>query len=336
MKLTRNTLYALIQLLALRLPNVAVMLLLTRRHGAYETGVFGLAVTYALLLTVWWAGPDELAVREMARARASRALRHYAWRRLLIATALCAAAIAFTWLWGSYPPETRWFVAIVLLGTIPEGPMGVIQAGLLGYERFRPAMLVSLVQTALRLLLCGAALLAGGSLIWVAIGWTAASFASSLIALFALGDVLRQGGAELEAPGIDWRREGWAFVSIGILATLEYQVDVVLLSYFRSISEVGFYSAALTLFGAASLPAQAARLAVLPAMTRAAGGQAESLARLYRRTLRYLLALALPVAVLGGAFADRLVVLIFGPAMRPTGRVLAILMVALPLVFLNV
>ena len=353
MRLAGKSLFALGQLLVLRLPNVIVLMLLTRRQGADAAGLFSLAITYLILLTAWWAGLDEMVIRETARnnrAGASqsagssrRMILDYGIARMGVSAVLYAAILGSLWIGGLYESVALAFIAVLLLSSIGDGFTGAVHAGLYGCERFNYAFAVSAIQATLRIALTWAALALSHNSLTVAWAWTLGSAGGmlaaivALIVLFPRVPVAPSG----QPPAIElarWVREGWAFLVIGILITLEYQQDVIVLSALQPLSEVGYYGAATTLFAAVGLPLRALRVSLFPGMARAAAVDHEvaGLRLIYAYSVRWTLAVGLLCAFLGFVYAEPLVILLFGEEMTPAVSSVRILMVAILFYAINV
>lgn len=356
MRFASKSLYALGQLIVLRLPNIIVLMLLARVQGADAVGLFSLAVTYLILLTTWWVGLDELIIRETARAGGKTAVQpssvrksiyRYALLRVTIAGLLYLVVAGVLWLNQVYAPASLHFIAVLLLSSIADGFTGAVQAGLVGHERFGYAFSMSALQTVLRIVLVAGAIWLGAGLLAVAWAWTLGAAAGALVAVTVLHTVLpaAPGAAQEAAPGLRlvyWLREGWAFLVIGVVATLEYQQDMIILSAYRPLSDVGYYSVATTLFAAAALPIQALRVVLFPQMARVAAQSARgdaadaSLRHLYAYATQWLLALGLFSVFLGVVYAEPLIRLLFGPGMASAALPTRLLMAALLFFALNV
>jgi len=349
-----KSLYALGQLIVLRLPNIVVLMLLARVHGADAVGLFSLAITYLILLTTWWVGLDELVIRETARSMdeahatpVTGTVYRYALVRVAVAGALYLAVAGALW-WGRvYAPASLRFIAVLLASSIADGFTGAVQAGLVGRERFGHAFAMSVVQTGLRIAFVASAIWLEAGLLAVAWAWTAGAAAGMLVAGATLHVALpAERGRGMQAgpslPVWHWVREGWAFLVIGVVATLEYQQDMIVLSGFRPLSDVGYYSVATTLFAAAGLPVQALRSVLFPQMARVAaqvgsGVSADAdLRRIYAVATQWLLALGLLLAFLGIVYAEPLIRLLFGAEMIAAAQTTRVLMAAMLFFALNV
>jgi|GEM_PF-2887206 len=365
MRMAANTLYAFAQLGLTRFASVATLIALAWTQGAAAVGVFSLALTFHILLTGWWVGIDDKIIREIARTRSTSndaSARLFTWQSISDYARLKVLVTAALWLliagvifWGGwYPPAQGWFILLLLAGSVTDNFVSGIVAAYAGHERFGVALLIVSLQTILRLLLTGLALWSGTELLAIAGAWLVASLLTALFALALFLLHFYAGRAETTAARRHWSsivriKEDWSFVSMGIVVILEYQLDIILLSFFRSAAEVGYYGFATTLFSLAALPAQALRTAIYPAMSRLATPTGvdhsppapslpppHNLQRIYEWSLVGIASVVLPGALLGLFFAGPLIALAVGPAMSPAVLPTQILMGAVVILSLNV
>lgn len=368
MGVAANTLYAFAQLGLTRFASVATLIALAWMQGPAAVGVFSLALTFYILLTGWWVGIDDKIIREIARSRAGgsdaaaprAAPRAVTWQtvsaylrlKVLVTAALCTVVAGVIFWGGWYTPTQSWFVLLLLVSSISDNGIFGILAAYAGHERFSMALVIISLQTFLRLLLTGLVLWRGAELLAIAGAWLVASLLTGLFALLLFVLHFYDREAQVTLPRQHWSsivrpREDWSFVSMGIVVILEYQLDIILLSFLRSAAEVGYYSFATTLFSLATLPAQAFRTAIYPAMSRLAalkgprelspfpaGGH--NLQRIYAWSLTGIGSIAIPGALLGLFFAQPLIALAVGPKMADAVLPTQILMAAVVLLSLNV
>jgi O-antigen/teichoic acid export membrane protein len=130
------------------------------------------------------------------------------------------------------------------------------------------------------------------------------------------------------------RREASALWVAGLLSTLYFRCDVILLRAFRGDAEVGVYSAAYRLFEAVMIVPSVVLAVTFPRLARFDADR--------RRQARFQAALAASLlavgALLGAAFhlgRGPLIHLAFGSAFAPAAASLRVLSLGLPLLFLN-
>lgn len=138
-------------------------------------------------------------------------------------------------------------------------------------------------------------------------------------------------------------RQGWIpllraafpFGVIGLTLGISYRFDTVLLNIFSGDVPTGHYNAAYNLVFALVTLSNVLNTALYPSLSRQAVTNPESLPKIYERLLRYLLLVALPIAVGGFILARPLVGFLFGPEYGPSAILLAILIWVVPLMFLS-
>lgn len=342
-ELVRDSLFAIIFHLAPRFANVVVFIIIGRVSGPDQAGVFTLATTYLLIFTTLMRGADDFVVRQVAR-ETDRAADYFVSFLLLRAILSALACVTLWLLLGrvlDYPPATQAPVAILALAILPDGLLLVGQAVLLGLRHFKVVTLIVSIGNVVKLVAAGWIIARGGSVSDVAWMWLAGSVgmmvAMSLAAIRLMGGWAALGRVDRSALRLIAQHR-WAilsFLAITALSTVEAQVDTILLSVYRSESDVGWYNAATTVTFSLVMLSQAYRFSVYPMMARFAQQAPEKLNRLYDRSMRYLSALVVPMVIGIMVLAPQIVSLVFGAKFAPTSLVLQILVVSLIFIFLD-
>jgi len=126
------------------------------------------------------------------------------------------------------------------------------------------------------------------------------------------------------------------FVSITVFATLYWRVDVVMLSTLASIREVGMYGAAYRIMDLIRILPQSLCMAVYPLVSEAAVTDLGRMRRVGSETLRFLLAITLPMVVGGTMLAGPILEFTVGKEFREAGTTLAVLLwTAIPYTFVR-
>src|SRR3989344_4317147 len=104
----------------------------------------------------------------------------------------------------------------------------------------------------------------------------------------------------------------WPFGLLGLMGAVMINTDVIMVSFFRSIEEVGFYSAAqkpaqllYILPGLLAVP-------LFPAMSRLAKEGAAQLRGIFEKAMHAMLAAALPLSIGGVLYAPAIINLLYG------------------------
>jgi O-antigen/teichoic acid export membrane protein len=130
-----------------------------------------------------------------------------------------------------------------------------------------------------------------------------------------------------------WQR-AWPIALTSLLTLVYFKADTVILSVFRSESEVGIYGATykvLEIIG--TFPHMFLGL-VLPVLTTAyLTNNRERFKRIYQKVFDFFLIISIPLIVGASFLADRVMVLIAGPEFLVSGAVLKILIWATAIIF---
>ena len=121
-----------------------------------------------------------------------------------------------------------------------------------------------------------------------------------------------------------------------LLSTIFFRIDVFILKPTWGDKAVGFYSAAYKYIDGINVIPQYFTLAIFPLMSRFAANSRDSLVRAYILSLRFLLILAMPIAVGTPFIARELILLLAGREFLPDSMiVLQLLIWFLPFSFIN-
>jgi O-antigen/teichoic acid export membrane protein len=121
-----------------------------------------------------------------------------------------------------------------------------------------------------------------------------------------------------------------------LLSTIFFRIDVFILEPTWGDKAVGYYNAAYKYIDGINVIPQYFTLAIFPRMSRFAADSQESLVRAYYLSLRFLLILALPIAVGTPFIARELILILAGESFLPhSAIVLQILIWFLPFSFIN-
>jgi O-antigen/teichoic acid export membrane protein len=340
LELARDSLYSLVFHIAPRLANVALFILISRVSGPNEAGIFALAVSYLLIFTTIMVGLDEMVIRQVAQEpeRAAAYLTDSLKLRLSLSVLLFALLLLLVTVIFDYDETTRMGIVILGLSLIPDSLTYASQSVLLGLRHFAAPMLVLVAVSVLKIVSGIVIIFSGGTIVQLAVLWFAASLAGMLIMLFvAVRDVggLRWAYWRSWGPLARQQKIVAVFLFITVLATLEAQSDIVILSGFHGETEVGLYYAATTITASLILLSQAYRFAAYPLMSRYVVSSPGELGLLYKRSIRIMALISLPMV--GGLIilASRVVPLVFGEAFRPTIQVLIILVPIVAIMYLN-
>lgn len=321
-----------------RLLGLVVLVAITRTFEVDTYGRFALAMTLVTVLSpLVDLGLDQHLTRSAAQAPASaRALLSSAiGLRLAVAGAALPLALGVSWALG-HAPQSR-----ELLGWLwVINACAVLSGAWSAIFRARGRMDLELLATVLsKVITAGAALamiVAGRSLVQVTIAQAAAAVAGT-IAVAALG-AATTGWPEWRGLRRDWgplMHGALPFALTSVLVMLSMRVDTLLLAQLQGTRAVGFYNAGTNLLFGAMLLSQAIVTAVFPVLARMGRLDGEESRGLMRRSLTVSLVCSVPFAVVALLQHERVMTAVYGAEYAPGATALAVLMAALPVLFLT-
>ncbi|HEY7515428.1 MAG TPA: flippase, partial [Vicinamibacteria bacterium] len=130
-------------------------------------------------------------------------------------------------------------------------------------------------------------------------------------------------------------RKGLPFAYAGLVITLVFQVDVVLLEKLRGAVEVGYYRPPTLILEGLTLVPRILGYAFIPVIGSLYQSSPSSVSELYRRGCKYLLLAGLPVAAFGILASRQFIPAVFGPDYEPSVEASRILLPAAVLMFLS-
>lgn len=316
-----------------------LLILVARRLGGEALGriSFAFSFTYICVLLTD-LGLNVLVVREVARDRsaAGRYLGNLLALKLLsvpVTFGVIAAVIALS----RYPPEV---VAVVLLFAginLARGVLELYGAVFSGLEVMgREAILKHLYQVSL--------LLSGG--IALALGCGPKGMAVALLIASLLTVAIGSGLVRRTIPSVRLLWDG-AFcltllrralpVGITVMFIVLYnESDIIFLSYLgQGEREVGWYAAASKIMKLLQLIPMLVVGGIYPVFSDLARGPKGSLNTAYSGTMKLLLMIAVPAAIIVAGFAEPIVRLVYGPGFTPAILPLRLLAGSVPFLYLG-
>ncbi len=342
-RLLSNTALAFAGSVTVKAGNALLFILISRRLGPAESGLFSLGTTYfAFVFGLSALGLTELLVRELAPRRedSGRFLVNFLALRVLSALVAYGLLVLGLRLLLPYAPATTEVILILSLAALPEAIFSIFQALFEAHERFGVAAAAAVASTALKLG-GGLWLLSRGATV-TQIAWVVPIAGAISLVVFLPGLAGLRRGAAGRAARIDTAllraRRGFllSFFVIQLFLLLDYQADAVLISLMLTEADLGQYTAAQTILLAFNLMPLAIRSALYPLMSRYYQEAPDKLAALYDRAGHYLMALALPLAAGVALLAGPIIDLVFGPAFAPAVAVLQVAIWAIVFLLLNV
>ncbi|NLV73835.1 MAG: oligosaccharide flippase family protein [Chloroflexi bacterium] len=343
-RVTRNTVAPIALNLVNKLIDMVFAMLMLRILGPADAGQYYLAVVVISWFDIFTNfGLNTFLVRDVARDKANSS--KYLANTIILRMLLCVVSVplltAFVLIRRlSAPLEASTVLAIALFGLalIPSNISASISAIFMAHERMELPALVTTVTTIVRVVLGAIALLMATSFIGLAV----VSIITNLITLLIFVLLLRQLALK---PRLEWDpafqramlAESFPLMLNNLLATLFFKVAVILLEWMvPDIRVVGWYSTAYKYIDAVGIVPAFFTMAIFPLMSRYAAESKDSLYRAYILSIKLLLTVAFPGALLGWAFASPLITILGGSQYQPYATsILRIMVWYMPMGFIN-
>ena len=295
-------------------------------NGRYATAI----VIFGWFEIVVNFGLDMFLMREVARDRAGarRIFVNTMVLRLLLFVAVVPVLSGFLAgrqaLGEPLAVETLWAVVLLYVGLLPGGVANGLTALFRAYEKHEIPAAIQTVTTIVRVTLQVLVLVSG----WGIIGLAGASIVTNLVTLTVLALLAQRLilSEMVHVPGrVVWSLvrtmlvESWPLMTSLLLQVLFTGVNVLLLQRLQGDQVVGWYDAGRKWLDALNIIPQFFTFAVFPIMSRQAAQDRSGLQRSYRLSVKLLVLVALPAAVLVTVLATTLVGLLSGREFLPQG-----------------
>ncbi|MFN8447151.1 MAG: flippase [Anaerolineae bacterium] len=356
MRVARNSIAPILLNLFNRGIDMAFALVMLRILGPTDSGWY----FYAGIIFVWFDiftnfGLNLYLTREVARDRSKAAHIFFNTSAMRIGLAVLGVPLLIGFLsarqaTATQPINDAALVAIFLLytGLLPNSLSTGLTSLYYAFERAEVPAAVATAATINKAVFGLLALLAG----WGIIGLAAVSILTNILTLALLAwngrDMLRQpsthvgahGGAPARRIDIPLIRsmagESWSLMLNHFLATIFFQIDVVIIEPNHGAKMVGQYSVAYKWVSALNIIPSFFTQALLPVMSRQAHDDPAGLKRNYVLAIKLLISVALPVAVVFTFTAYWLAGLLGGSAYLPDGAIATQLMIwSIPIGWMN-
>lgn len=307
---------------------LAFLVYVARQLGDLGFGRFSTASALVGLAAVV---PNYIArpylIRETARAprEAGRILAQVTLTNFVFSLVVFAVLFLIAPHFG-YHPDTVKAILILGLALVFDSASNSYHAALAGFERMELSAVLNIFNTLTTVAIGGAVLWLGHGLVALICAY---GIAKVLTFGFALWQLHRLGAApesRFDARLMATLLKGsWPFFVTTLFVMLYARLDIVMLSFFRPETEVGYYNAAYKVMEGLGLLSASFVTAIYPVLSRLFLDRPDRLREVYHQALRYLLAFVLPAATGLALIARDLMPLLFGATFAPAALALAIL-----------
>ncbi len=337
----RNSAFGMAAQILIKVLSFGFSVLIVRRLGAGDFGQYSAVIAFGVTFSfISDLGLSPYAVREIARLRdksdgleQAEVMYGNIIRLRVILSVVTIVLLGFTAVVTHRPLYLIGAILLNGLGLLIYSVQGASDAVLSGFERLDISSGAK-VFNQLTFVVVGAVVLLLG------LGYYGLIVAG-LLGVGVMAIVCWYGVRSLGVHPLPPRRQDWsgllkASLPFGIITFalgLSYKFDTVLLSIYRGDLETGYYNAAYNLVFSAVIFSNVINTALYPSLTRQASSSPDHLPRIYERTLRYLMVIALPITVGVWALASQLVPFLYKADYMPAIPALQIVIWVVPLMF---
>lgn len=307
--------------------SILLYAVMAREAGIEAFGDFTTAASLSIVVMVAAFGMDYRITRLVARGEpdATAAFWSAIVLKLLLAVPLLIAVLAVA---AAGPYRERVLLTTLLLGLaiVVELVMLTPHAVFRGREDLRPVAIALLLYRGLLAVLGIAMLLAGSSVVTVAVGWLACAVLGlgySAVRLRSSGwhAPFAVSGQSLRTVGMD----SFALGIAGILGVVLARLDIVLIGLLDSTRGVALYGAAYRLVESSQFLTTALALSSFPALARLTRTSTPSLAGATAFAVKAVLVATVPIAVVLGLAAEPVLRAVYGADFEGGARTLVLL-----------
>ena len=335
---SRNIFYKILSESTRILPAL-LFIYIARKLGGEDFGKLSFAYSFAgICFIVTDFGLSTILIRNVSRQK--ELTREYVSNILVLKVVLsliCISVIGIFILFTDYPADV--ITLLVIFGGVMffKALIDFFCAVLNAHERMDIEALLKGTNHTLLFLIGIVVITMGFGLFGLANVYLAVHSISSIIGFYIVYVYI-----EKIQPGFNLRfwkyilRESFPLALTVIFTVIYFKIDVVMISLIRGDnSEIGWYSAAMRLIELAGVLPALIVSALFPIISGLYKASIESLTNVFKTSFRYLLAIALPIAVGTFLLSDRLIYLIYGKEYFKTVPALKILSLALIFIFVN-
>jgi O-antigen/teichoic acid export membrane protein len=335
----RNTIALAVSRLAISLSTVCLSFFVARQLGAPGLGIYSAAmVFFGLISLAAEMGSTNYLVREISkdRSRTNRYLVHLG----VMAVAVSCVVMAVAWVVVphlGYSANLSACVYVVIFATVPGTLRTIQEAVFVAHQRAEfitySTMLAAVANVGVTLYL----LREGYGIVSLVFAFAIVQYVVAFCYFVFLNRyILRLHWNFSFSFAFQLIKEIRAFAGISFLTALAGRPEILILSLFKNDAQIGFYSAALRITDLWALIPQTYMTNVFPVLSHSHHTADRRTTQLIvDKSIKYLLAISLPLMA-GMAVAARPIVrLIYGPGFEPSVAPLRILAVCIPLVSLS-
>jgi O-antigen/teichoic acid export membrane protein len=327
----KNTVWLSISNFGGRILRATVIIYAARALGPPEWGIFSYAVTLAGFLTFFVdPGINAILIREGSKSKEEKQITFLS-TIFYIKMVLLAVCVAFVFLVGPYfsiLPGAKILLPIVAAILISDSLREFFSSFIRAREKMEWEAGIFIFTNLCIVVFGFAAILVSPTARSFGWAYAVATGIGALTTIWVLWAYLARlfsgFSLKLVAPIL---RSAWPFAVTGALGILLTNADILIVSWMRSASDVGIYSAAIRIVQLFYLfPTVVVQYSILPLFSRLAGIDKPGFRRVFESTMSMIFFVSIPIAFAGAILGTEVMRLVFGAGYGAGGLSLKILM----------
>lgn len=337
LRITKNTSVLFLGTVGRMVISFGFVFFVARYLGVGGFGKFALTQRYFdLFLGLSATGLSILITREVAR-RPERTNAYFSASivQVFVLTVLAAFIMGGLGFFFDYAPDTRLAIVVAAAALFPAAIAQIIEAIFVAYETAEYVTYGTLIESVLRSVL-------GVLFLWMGYGLMAlfvALFMARVTVLIVYFVILNRNQDirwEFDRGFLVELVRAWrVFALENWISNIYANLGIILLSFFHSEQTVGLYAAAGKLLRLGSVVAKSYTTAIYPYLARTFVDSKEGFRRVSLGSMRFMVAIVLPVVLTIFMLADPIVRLVFGDEFQAAVPILQVLVWVLLLNFFN-
>ena len=334
----KNTAVLAISRLIDRASGVILAFFVSRILGATGLGIYAAAMAYyGLIAMAGEMGSTNLLVREIAKDRSQT--NRYVVHVSVMATAVSAVVMVLSIVvvpYLGYSAELTSAIYLIILAMIPGTLSSIQEAVFVAHQRVEFETYTTFVTTIINIGISLYLLLNGYGIISLLIAFVITQYLVMICYFYIINRSITPIRWEFQLSFVlKLIQDIKAFAASSILGGLFARPEIIILSLVSAEAQIGFYSAALKVVDLWYLVPQTYMINIFPVLSRSyyLGDQKSQI--IQDKSIKYLLALSLPLTVGVMVTAEPIVALFYGPGFGPSAAALRLLAWNMPLYCLH-
>jgi O-antigen/teichoic acid export membrane protein len=329
----KNTVWLSISQFGARIIKAVIVIYAARVLGAAGYGVFSYAITLAGFFGIFVdPGINSVLIRDGAKAAPEERQSIFSTTLIMKAIILSASVVVVIFIAPLFStlPGAKLLLPLVALIIVFDSTREFLASLFRAEEKMQWDAVSFLLENL-------AITVFGFILLWISA--TPLSFTYAYVAGTAVGAItgiwlLRNRFKNIFAGASAQRmmaivKTAWPFAITGALGILLTNTDILIISWMRSASEVGVYSAAIRIVQMLYLVPAIIQMSTMPLMARLAKKDNERFRAILERTLALIFLVSIPISLGGIILGKPIMQLVFGAAYVTGGLALSVLMLNL-------